>query len=231
MVGEQIGEQRMGQLNKRLNWLFDKPVTGSLKAKHGEKEKRDMAKYTWSNTAFIINLLAPAIEKYTPEPGQGKARESLKLKIMNWVEFKAIIFEIYDHRIQHAPEVQGMLNTNYMTMDEHMAVYFLEKTRTRTKLEPALIEFLAALKYYANTWERASTYAQMAGFKQHNTTFLHVADRTGTGMRLNDGELDEVDVPYIDMYLIEFALHAYTLIRKEQKSFVESQEGYTYLRQ
>lgn len=36
---------------------------------------------------------------------------------------------------------------------------------------------------------------------QFNDTFLHVEDKTGTGLRVNDGELDETDVPMIDMYL------------------------------
>jgi hypothetical protein len=116
-------------------------------------------------------------------------------------------------------------------MDEHVVLYFLEKYKSRKKMEDNLIEFLATLKYYSETWERAKIYAQITGFKQTNDTYLHVPDRTGTGARLNDGEMDECDVPYIDMYLQEFILHGYSLIKKEAKNFTESSEGFTYLRQ
>ena len=117
-----------------------------------------------------------------------------------------------------------------MTLDEHLLVYFLEKNVTRVKVENALIEFLATPKYYSESWERAKMYAQLTGFMQHNEVFLHVEDKTGTGLRLNDGEIDEVDVPIIDMYLQEFYLHGYAYLKKEQRSFVESKEGYTYIR-
>ena len=46
-----------------------------------------------------------------------------------------------------------------MTMDEHVVLYFLEKYRSRRKMEDHLIEFLATLKYYSETWERAKIYA------------------------------------------------------------------------
>lgn len=141
-----------------------------------------------------------------------------------------MIYEIYDHRIQHAPEIQGTVNTTYMTLDEHLLVYFLEKNHTRARVENALIEFLATLKYYSETWDRAKMYAQLSGFMQFNDTFLHVEDKTGTGLRVNDGELDETDVPMIDMYLQEFYLHGYAYLKKEQRSFVESKEGFTYIR-
>jgi hypothetical protein len=88
-----------------------------------------------------------------------------------------------------------------MSLDEHLLCYFLEKNYTRVKVENALIEFLATLKYYSETWDRAKMYAQLSGFMQFNETFLRIEDTTGTGLRLNDGEIEETDVPIIDMYL------------------------------
>jgi hypothetical protein len=73
--------------------------------------------------------------------------------------FKESIGEIYDHRIEHAPEINGAINTTYMTLDEHMLIFFVEKHRTRPKIENALIEFLSTLKYYSETWDRAKMYA------------------------------------------------------------------------
>jgi hypothetical protein len=58
-----------------------------------------------------------------------------------------------------------------MSLDEHLLVYFLEKNWTRAKVENALIEFLATLKYYSETWDRAKMYAQLSGFLQSNDVF------------------------------------------------------------
>lgn len=46
--------------------------------------------------------------------------------------------------------------------------------------------------------------------------------------RLNNGRLDELDEPYVDIYVTEYYLHCYSLLTRERKSFVESKEGYTY---
>jgi len=176
-------------------------------------------------------FLQGAIERYTNDPADPHHKiEELKMKIISWPDFKTQIYEIYDHRIYHAPEINGAINTTYMTLDEHMLVFFTEKFKVRPKIENGIIEFLATLKYYSETWERAKVYAQLTGFSQHNEVFLHVKDKTGTGIRLNDGEVDEVDVPIIDMYLQEFFFHAYSMLKKDGK-FIESKEGCTYLKQ
>ena len=54
-------------------------------------------------------------------------RNELKLKLPAWQDFKQLIYEIYDHRIYHAPEINGAINTNYMGMDEHLICFFIEK--------------------------------------------------------------------------------------------------------
>jgi hypothetical protein len=46
-----------------------------------------------------------------------------------------------------------------MSLDEHLLLFFLEQHKTRPKAENALIEFLATLKYYSETWERAKLYS------------------------------------------------------------------------
>jgi hypothetical protein len=37
-----------------------------------------------------------------------------------------MIFDIYDHRIKHAEEIDGSINTTYMSFDEHLLVVMLE---------------------------------------------------------------------------------------------------------
>jgi hypothetical protein len=70
-----------------------------------------------------------------------------------------MIFNIYDHRIKHAEEIDGTVNNTYMSFDEHLLVVMLEWNQTRTATERALVEFLSSLKYYAASWQRAKVYA------------------------------------------------------------------------
>lgn len=46
------------------------------------------------------------------------------MKLLPWPEFKRIIFDIIEHRIEHAPEINGVVNTNYMSLDEHLIIFF-----------------------------------------------------------------------------------------------------------
>jgi len=72
-----------------------------------------------------------------------------------WVEFKQLIFEIYDHRIEFAPEINGAINTTYMSLEEHLIVFFCMKYKTRAQTERRIVEFLASLKYFVDFWQRA----------------------------------------------------------------------------
>jgi len=44
---------------------------------------------------------------------------------------KQLIFNIYDHRIQHSPEISGMVTESYLKMDEHLIIYYLERSKNR----------------------------------------------------------------------------------------------------
>ena len=50
-------------------------------------------------------------------------------------------------------------------------------------------------------------------------------------MRINDGKMDELDIPANDIFNQEFFLHCYSLVTKEKKNFQESKEGFTYMMQ
>ena len=47
------------------------------------------------------------------------------------MDFKQVIYEIYDHRINNAWEINGMVNTTYMGFDEHLLCYFLQNYKIR----------------------------------------------------------------------------------------------------
>lgn len=96
-----------------------------------------------------------------------------------------------------------------------------------------MIEFLASLKYYAGSWQRAKVYAQICGFYQIDESFQGLRSSTTSDLklpkRMNDGKLNEMEEPYFDLYLQEYYLHCYSLISKERSKYQESKEGYTYI--
>ena len=188
-----------------------------------------------------------AIEKYTPkhEIIDGAAQEDdekpqekfhFKSKLPQpWFEFKNLIYEVYDHRIQHAPEINGSINTNYMGMEEHMICFFIDKYKKRKEIECQIIEFMASLKYYAEIWPRAKLYAQIVGFYQVDDSYFNKRHSGTTENRfpprLNEGRIDETEyTPFNDIFTQEFFLHCYSITSKERAMYVESKEGHTYLR-
>lgn len=72
----------------------------------------------------------------------------------------------------------------------------------------------------------------MLGFLQGDESFASQRKSNSSEkrmpQRLNDGRIDELDDPYVDVYVQEYFLHCYSLLCKERKNFVESKEGYTY---
>lgn len=69
----------------------------------------------------MIVFLAPVIEEIP--------RSGLKVRprIQQWPKFKKEIFDIIDHRIEHAAEINGSTNTSCLSLDEHLIIYMIHK--------------------------------------------------------------------------------------------------------
>ena len=143
----QMDDAKLGELHMRLNVLLMAPVK-KLKAKtagglktQGQQDILADGKQVWTTPAILLFFLQNTIELCTPapsSPGDGtpqasmspgspaqETHQELKLKIPAWQDFKQLIYEIYDHRIYHAPEINGMINTNFMGMEEHLICFFV----------------------------------------------------------------------------------------------------------
>lgn len=59
--------------------------------------------------------------------------EDFKCKIQPWKKFKEELFEIYDHRVEHAWEISGAINNTYMSLDEHLLIFFVDKYKTEPR--------------------------------------------------------------------------------------------------
>jgi len=156
----------------------------------------------WGLPAHVITFLASKIERI-----QRDGVLDVKVKIQQWPQFKKEIFDIIDHRIEYAAEINGAINTSYMSLDEHLIIYMTHKfdplvvakaTRglkgTRDEVQNQLLEFLLNLKYYSTRWLRAKQYAQMLGF-------LVKKDAISVASGVADQDLDDVEIPATDIYL------------------------------
>jgi hypothetical protein len=70
----------------------------------------------------------------------------------------------------YAQEINSVTNTSYLTLDEHLVIFFCHQTLlsqdfiTYEEIQINLINFLYSLKYYCKRWVRAKTYAILLGF-------------------------------------------------------------------
>jgi len=72
----------------------------------------------WGLSTHIITFLASVID----------SDDSIKnLKLQSWPVFKKEIFDVIDHRIENASEINGAINTSYMSLDEHLIVFMVHK--------------------------------------------------------------------------------------------------------
>lgn len=137
--------------------------------------------------------------------------------------FKAMIYEILDHRLRNAEEIDGGVNNTFMSFDEHLIVFMMQRHGTRVQTELQLVDFLSSLKYYAEQWQRAKVFTQILGFYQSDDSFMPVRksgnSETRLPPRMNDGVIDELEETYFDIYQQEFYLHCYSLITKNHKHF------------
>ena len=45
------------------------------------------------------------------------------------------MYTIYKHRVEHAPELNGLCNLNYCSMNEHILIYFVDQLKNREEAE------------------------------------------------------------------------------------------------
>ena len=116
----------------RLNLLLNRHRKKNKDADN--KDLDSIGKFAWTTPTMILIFLKNSINMFTPaheiineaaQEDDMKPMESIKFKLQNWFEFKSLLYDIYDNRIEYAPEINGAINTNYMGMEEHLICYFI----------------------------------------------------------------------------------------------------------
>jgi len=105
--------------------------------------KKELWRVPYKIIAFVCNRLL-AIEK---DPSYLD-----NFDLMPFEKFKQLIFDVYDHRIKNAPELNGSVNSSYCTLSEHILMFYVDKYRRRQKAEERIVELLINLRYYYDHW-------------------------------------------------------------------------------
>ena len=132
----------MVKLDQRFDEIIKREVEKLINRGEEEREpKLSTNQCSWCIPSHMIVFLEPSIQEI----------EKIKLKLVPWPEFKKQIYEIIDHRIEFAPEINGAINNTYMTLDEHLTIFIAgdKNLKTRSQIEKKLMEFLMSLKYYS----------------------------------------------------------------------------------
>jgi len=118
----------MGVQNpKKLAYLHDilDRHSSAIKKRKMEEEKMDPAsisnkemwKIPYKIIAFVQNRL------FELEDNKKIVQE---YDIMSWHAFKEILFNVYDHRIKYAAELNGGVNTSYCSLAEHILIFIID---------------------------------------------------------------------------------------------------------
>ena len=115
------------QSRKQLEFLheeFDNICETVKKSKQSKLEARNdnlNKGLKWCIPYTVITFCANRIKELTANP-----QEVEKWQLLAWIDFKQIIFKLYDHRIENGHEINGSANMNYCALNEYLIVYFME---------------------------------------------------------------------------------------------------------
>lgn len=90
----------------------------------------------WSIPTCIIAFLANSLD------------QDIQSKVAPWKYFRKQILEIYTERMRLNTDIKGCINSNYLSLEEFLILFFLEKYSLRRVAEEKLFAFICSLKYY-----------------------------------------------------------------------------------
>lgn len=115
-----IDRESILKLGQRLDQRFDRLLQREVeKAQERGREDKSLlfARSKWRLPSHIIAFTATKIQNL----------DSMQLKLQQWPQFKKAIFDVIDHRIEFAAEINGAINTSYVTLDEHLVIYIVHE--------------------------------------------------------------------------------------------------------
>lgn len=84
--------------------------------------------------------------------------------VIPWKDFRLLITDIVNMRLNYSDQINSFVNSNYLSMEEFLILYFLKTHKLRRLAEINLVNFIASLKYYQSQWAWAWVFAIISGF-------------------------------------------------------------------
>ena len=102
--------------------------------------------------AFCANALVELLEQPQEKIDQ--------YQLMPWIDLKQLIFDVYDHRLENAAEVNGLANTSYCALNEYILIYMIDVYKDRKVAEKQLVDIFINLRYFYDQQVRAKMFCQ-----------------------------------------------------------------------
>ena len=147
------GQHKLEYLAKQFDTMCEKIKRRKMFENNDDPTKLGK-KEIWTIPFKLIAFIESRIMTFESDPQRVE-----KYELLEWDYVKNVFFEIYDHRIKYAPELSGSVNCNYVALNEHLIIYFVDKYRNRKKAEEKIVDLLINLRYYYEYWQRAKLFA------------------------------------------------------------------------
>lgn len=135
-------------------------------------------------------------------------------RVLPWLFFKKLIFDIYHYRAEENWEVNGTVSNSFIPMEEFACIYFLRTHKLRRIAEIKLFEFLVSLKYYIKLWPRALMFANLCNIT--STSKPQITPEPSMSSTY-------------DVYVQNYFLFCFQRIYKEATFIVDSPDGFGFL--
>ena len=239
--------RQVGIRNPKRLWHLHQEfvaIATQIKERHSDPDqeirKAPKIQIPFSMIAFIANAIEQLIS--SPEKVQ-------EYQLIPWVQFKQLIYGIYSHRIDLAPEWNGLINTNPCSLNDHLLLYFVEMTGSRDLAEERVSEVLINLIFYFDHWPRARLFAYLLQVVDPRTPQEVDAmksaevhhdgdprpDKFGDSTEMRSGIAphafvsDEECLEH-DIFVQEYFLHCFACLMKDSEGLIENPKGNTFIR-
>lgn len=150
-----------------------------------------------------------------------------KWELIPWYKLKQLMFNIYEHRIDNAQELNGSVNSAYCPMNEHIIIYFMDLLGKRQLVEEKIVELIINVISFYNQWPRAKMMAanlqiincktgpekeHIIGLKKDMTPDEHGDTKLDKSGFSPHGMTGDDDVIENDMYCQEYFLHCFACL-------------------
>lgn len=69
----------------------------------------------WNLPSYIIAFLANSLD------------QDQKGRVLPWPHFRKLLYSVINDRIDNSQEIYGSVNSNYLSLEEYLIIYFIKE--------------------------------------------------------------------------------------------------------